>query len=575
MGKGFRQGPATAAVAAAVACVLIGTFSAPAGASGRGAPPRPGVTVSTALGAPKAGHGPDPARWVTGAPSPGHASPGGPTGATAPGGVTHGAAAGQETLNWSGELATGTTYTSVTGNWTVPGVTPSQSPAYSATWIGIGGGSSSATGLLQVGTEQDSAAGSTTYSAWVEMLPAPAYTIDNATTGAPAAVQPGDHIQAAISELAAGSWEVRLADVTQGWVFVQTFHYTGTTVTAEWIEEAPSVNTSITPLADFRTVRFTDMQAGAANPAAGSLTPISMIDNQGTVISAPGAVEPATTRSVTIAYVAPATPPPSSGGSGYDLVGADGGVFVFDPPGGAGGYYGSLPGIGVRPNKPVVGIVPTVTDAGYFLVAADGGVFSFGNAPFLGSLPAQGVVPNRPITGIVAANSDRGYFLVGQDGGVFTFGTVPYLGSLPGSGVVVNDIVGIAATPSGNGYWLIAATGHVYAFGAAQHLGTATGTASPVAAIAGTPTGAGYWVATKNGTVLAFGNARKFGTLPAQGISPSRPIVGLVHTAGTGGYWLVGQDGGIFSFGDAPFIGALPAIATVDDIVGAVATTTS
>ncbi len=48
-------------------------------------------------------------------------------------------------------------------------------------------------------------------------------------------------------------------------------------------------------------------------------------------------------------------------GTGYDLVGSDGGVFVF-PTGMTHGYYGSLPGIHVVPNKPVVGMVATVTD---------------------------------------------------------------------------------------------------------------------------------------------------------------------------------------------------------------------
>lgn len=561
MGKGYgHRTVAIAALAAAGATVLA--LASPAGASGTanasGSSATPHTTTS-----PTPGRSPDPARWVPGA---------APSGS---GPVSHADASGEQTLNWSGELASGTTYSEMTGSWTVPAVSATQSAQYSATWIGIGGGSESATGLLQLGTEQDAENGTTTYSAWVEMLPAPAYTIIDETTGTLAPVRPGDHIQASITEEASGVWAVAMTDTTQGWQFSQTFHYTGTTNTAEWIEEAPSVNTSITTLADFHSVHFTDMQAKAADAADETLVPISMINNAGTVIASPGTVEPATTRSVTITYVAATTPPPTGSGSGYDLVGADGGVFVFDPPGRTGGFYGSLPGIGVRPNKPVVGIVPTVDDEGYFLVASDGGVFSFGNAPFLGSLPGQGVAPNRPITGIIAANTDRGYFLVGQDGGVFSFGSVPYLGSLPGDGVKVDDIVGIAATPTGNGYWLIASTGEVYAFGAAQHLGTASGAGSPVSAIAGTPTGGGYWVTTQNGAVLAFGNAKSFGTLPSTHVAPNRPIVGIVHTAGTQGYWLVGKDGGVFAFGDAPFIGALPSVAAVDDIVGAVATTSS
>jgi hypothetical protein len=557
VGKGYRQGAPLAALALAGSVVVAPSL---AGASGPVATP----TAAT-IGSPVPGHDPDPAHWVTGSAPP----------SAAAGGVSHARAAGEQTLNWSGELATGTTFSAISGSWTVPAVSTSQAAEFSATWIGVGGGSQSSTGLLQLGTEQDSGNGTTTYSAWVEMLPAPAYPIVNGTTGSPAIVDPGDHMEAQIVEQSSGTWQVELEDTTEGWRFTNTFHYTGTAATAEWIEEAPSVNTSITSLADFHSVRFTSMQVSAANPPAESFVPIAMTNDNGTVIASPGQVEAATTRSVTIDYVAPATPPVAGTVSGYDLVGADGGVFVFDPPGRTGGFYGSLPGMRVTPNKPIVGIVATTDDHGYFLVGADGGVFSFGNAPFLGSLPGIHVVPNRPITGIIAANTDRGYFLVGRDGGVFAFGDVPFLGSLPGEGISVDNIVGIAATPTGNGYWLIASTGRVYAFGAAEHLGTAVGTGSPVSAIAGTPTGGGYWVTTRNGAVLAFGNARTFGTLPTMRITPNRPVIGIVHTQGTAGYWLVGADGGIFTFGDAGFIGSLPSIVAVDDIVGAVATTTS
>ena len=264
---------------------------------------------------------------------------------------------------------------------------------------------------------------------------------------------------------------------------------------------------------------------------------------------------------------------PLAASTGYDMVGSDGGVFVF-PTGQSSGFYGSLPGLSppVHVNN-IVGMVPTVTDQGYFLVGSDGGVFAFGNAPFLGSLPGLQVKPTQPITGIVAANTDKGYFLVGRDGGVFAFGSVPYLGSLPGKGISVDNIIGIAATPSGNGYWLVSATGTVYGFGAAQSLGTAKGTTSPVSAIAGTPTGGGYWITTRNGAVHPFGNAKSFGTLPRLGVNPSLPVIGIVHTADTGGYWLIGADGGIFAFGDAGFVGSLPGVTVhVSDVVGAVPT---
>jgi len=267
----------------------------------------------------------------------------------------------------------------------------------------------------------------------------------------------------------------------------------------------------------------------------------------------------------------PAPSPPAPPPSGYDLVGSDGGVFVF-PTGQSGGFYGSLPGLGVHVDD-IVGMVPSSDDKGYFLVGQDGGVFAFGDAPFLGSLPGLHVAVHD-IRGIVPTSDNRGYFLVGQDGGVFAFGDAPFLGSLPGRAVHVTNVIGIAATPTDNGYWVVTSTGTVYAFGNASALGSATGTPSPVAAVDATPDGAGYWIITQNGSVYPFGDARSFGTLPGIGVTPARPIIGLVTTSDDQGYWLIGGDGGIFAFGDAPFVGSLPGLGIhITDIVGAVPTT--
>jgi hypothetical protein len=296
---------------------------------------------------------------------------------------------------------------------------------------------------------------------------------------------------------------------------------------------------------------------------AAGMVPVTVKTSHGTV-----------TKPTAFTYRTPAPPPPPPKTAGYDMVGADGGVFVFSPPGTHGGFFGSLPGLTppVRVDD-VVGMVPTSTDQGYFLVGADGGVFSFGNAPFLGSLPGLKVTPAHPIAGLVATGTDRGYYLVGRDGGVFAFGNAPFLGSLPGHGVHRTDVVGIAATPSGDGYWLVAADGTVYSFGSAQMLGSATGMGSPVTAIAGTPDGSGYWIVTQNGTVRAFGDATNVGTLPSLGISPALPVIGIVRTADTKGYWLIGSDGGIFAIGDAGFVGSLPGLGVqVADVVGAVST---
>src|ERR1700733_2712996 len=72
--------------------------------------------------------------------------------------------------NWAGWIASGTTFTGVQSSWTVPPVVPSQSAEYSAQWIGIDGVLDS--DLIQTGTGQATSGGTTSYSAWYELLPA-------------------------------------------------------------------------------------------------------------------------------------------------------------------------------------------------------------------------------------------------------------------------------------------------------------------------------------------------------------------------------------------------------------------
>ncbi len=256
----------------------------------------------------------------------------------------------------------------------------------------------------------------------------------------------------------------------------------------------------------------------------------------------------------------PPSPPNSAGSHGYDLVGSDGGVFVFK-----GGFYGSLPGLGIHVND-ITGIVTTAADNGYFLVGSDGGVFAF-HAHFANSLPGLGVHVNN-IVGIVPTINDQGYFLVGSDGGVFSF-NAPFEKSLPGIGVHTNDIVGNAATADDNGYWLIGSNGAVYAFGDAHYYGNAPQGAVGITA---TDDGHGYWVVGANGAVTPFGDAGNYGDLPSLGVGVDN-VVGIVVSPDSHGYNLIGSDGGVFSFGDAANKGSLPGLGIhVDNVIGAVPT---
>ncbi len=126
-------------------------------------------------------------------------------------------------------------------------------------------------------------------------------------------------------------------------------------------------------------------------------------------------------------------------GEGYYMLASDGGVFAF----GDARFAGSLPGLGITPDKPVVGLVPDPDGYGYWLVAADGGVFAFG-APFVGSLPGLGITRlDAPIVGMTAYAD--GYLQVASDGGVFNFSSLPFSGSL--GGVSYNPDI-VAITPA-------------------------------------------------------------------------------------------------------------------------------
>src|SRR6266849_161834 len=80
-------------------------------------------------------------------------------------------------------------FTSVSGSWIVPTVTGTNT-AYSSNWVGIDGFSSST--VEQLGTEQDTTAAGSKYSAWYEMYPA--YPVTLSMT-----IHPGDSMTASVT----------------------------------------------------------------------------------------------------------------------------------------------------------------------------------------------------------------------------------------------------------------------------------------------------------------------------------------------------------------------------------------
>ena len=183
--------------------------------------------------------------------------------------------------NWSGYVANGGTYTSLTGTWNVPQVGATTTGA-DATWVGIGG--VSGTDLIQAGTMATVTGGGVSYEAWIEMLPDASQTISLDVTA-------GDSVSVAITEQTSGVWLISMVNNTTRGSYQRTVTYRSSRSSAEWIQEAPSSGRGIVPLDDFGTVRFTGGSAvrdgKALNLNALGATPVAMVNRAGEAIAQP------------------------------------------------------------------------------------------------------------------------------------------------------------------------------------------------------------------------------------------------------------------------------------------------
>ena len=204
----------------------------------------------------------------------------------------------QLATNWSGEVQLSSDTTSVAGSWTVPALVPSTPVRFAATWVGIGGFSGPT--LIQTGTAEVTATGEVGYSAWVEVLPTPSWTVTLPTTPGGSSsfvVAPGDTMAASVTESAPDLWQVTISDLTAKWTYRNSFAYSVSADSAEWITERPTLLTTtqhttvLATLADYGSTTFTHLAvaSGGASSAPTHLTPIRMVDT-GSVISAPGPV---------------------------------------------------------------------------------------------------------------------------------------------------------------------------------------------------------------------------------------------------------------------------------------------
>jgi len=188
--------------------------------------------------------------------------------------------------NWSGYVANGGTYTSVTGTWIVPQVGATTTGA-DATWVGIGG--VSGTDLIQAGTQATVSGGSVSYDAWIEMLPQSSRTISLNVTA-------GDSVTVSITEQSSGQWLISMTNNTTKSSYQRTVTYASSRSSAEWVQEAPSSGRGIIPLDDFGTVRFTDGSAVRDGKTMGlsalGATPVAMINRSGQAIAQPSTIGP-------------------------------------------------------------------------------------------------------------------------------------------------------------------------------------------------------------------------------------------------------------------------------------------
>ena len=196
--------------------------------------------------------------------------------------------------NWSGYAisASAGSVSAVSGEFTVPTVTGSASAGhtYSSTWVGIDGFNS--TSVEQTGIEADVVNGVAHYSAWYEMYPAAPVTLSQL------AIHPGDTISASVV-YKNGSFTLSIQDLSDQ-TGTNSFHITisdpnATRSSAEWVEEAPSSNRGVLPLANFSPVTFSNAQTTISGTTGAINNPAWVSEvNAINMVSASGALEDTT-----------------------------------------------------------------------------------------------------------------------------------------------------------------------------------------------------------------------------------------------------------------------------------------
>jgi hypothetical protein len=169
--------------------------------------------------------------------------------------------------NWSGYVATGGSFTSVSANWTEPAVTCNSTNDLYAPWVGIDGFGDSS--VEQTGVATDCSSGSPSYQAWYEMFPdAPVYYNDP--------VSGGDSFSGSVTTDGSGNYTLTISDTSKGWTETTPGSFDGQNASAEAILESPSA-----AYPDFGTVNFSDFTVNGQAASAFSPTALDASNSSG------------------------------------------------------------------------------------------------------------------------------------------------------------------------------------------------------------------------------------------------------------------------------------------------------
>ena len=111
---------------------------------------------------------------------------------------------------------------------------------------------------------------------------------------------------AMVTESSPGSWTIYIEDQTQGWHYTNTFAYSVAAQTAEWIEEAPTVDGSQSTLAGYRLpTAFSSLGVSGTDTSAVGVIDVDLIDASNTIIAYPTSF---TSTGFSVFYASPLQP---------------------------------------------------------------------------------------------------------------------------------------------------------------------------------------------------------------------------------------------------------------------------